>query len=73
MIEVTTVADDEVVLFDGPEMSRFEHLAPDTEHDCNGVPVRTLPLDATRVIIAAGVKEGQRIVIRGADLLNQIR
>ena len=43
MIEVTTVADDEVVLFDGPAMTRFEHLAPDTDHDCDGVVVRTLP------------------------------
>src|SRR5437899_4620737 len=43
MIEVTTVADDEVVLFAGPAMTRFEHLAPDTDHDCDGVVVRTLP------------------------------
>ena len=43
MIEVTTVADDEVVLFDGPVMSRFDNLTPDTEHDCDGVAVRTLP------------------------------
>ena len=43
MIEVTSVADDEVVLFDGPVMSRFDGLAPDTEYDCGGVTVRTLP------------------------------
>jgi 3',5'-cyclic AMP phosphodiesterase CpdA len=43
MIEVTTVADDEVVLYDGPSMSRYEGLAPDTEHDFDGVVVRTLP------------------------------
>jgi membrane fusion protein, heavy metal efflux system len=36
-------------------------------------PVRTQPFDATRLIIAAGVTEGERIVIRGADLINQIR
>jgi membrane fusion protein, heavy metal efflux system len=36
-------------------------------------PVRTQPFDATRLIVAAGVKEGDRIVIRGADLINQIR
>ena len=43
MIEVTTVADDEVVLFDGPDASHFDNLTPDTEHDCDGVTVRTLP------------------------------
>ncbi|WP_247281543.1 MULTISPECIES: efflux RND transporter periplasmic adaptor subunit [unclassified Bradyrhizobium] len=36
-------------------------------------PVRVLPVDAARVIVAAGVKEGERIVIRGTDLINQIR
>jgi Icc protein len=42
-LEVTTVADDEVVLFDGPSMARYEGLAPDTDHDLDGVTVRTLP------------------------------
>ena len=45
----------------------------DEFEDFDPKPVRTQPLDATRVIIAAGVKEGERIVIRGADLVNQIR
>lgn len=36
-------------------------------------PVRTQPFDATRVVLAAGVAEGERIVVRGADLINQIR
>jgi cobalt-zinc-cadmium efflux system membrane fusion protein len=36
-------------------------------------PVRTQPFDATRVIVAAGVIEGERVVTRGADLINQIR
>jgi RND family efflux transporter MFP subunit len=36
-------------------------------------PVRTQPFDATRVVVAAGVTEGERVVIRGADLINQIR
>jgi membrane fusion protein, heavy metal efflux system len=36
-------------------------------------PVRTQPFDATRLIIAAGVTEGERVVTRGADLVNQIR
>jgi RND family efflux transporter MFP subunit len=36
-------------------------------------PVRTQPFDATRVVVAAGVTEGERLVTRGADLVNQIR
>jgi hypothetical protein len=36
-------------------------------------PVRTEPFDATRVLIAAGIGEGERIVVRGAELINQIR
>jgi cobalt-zinc-cadmium efflux system membrane fusion protein len=45
----------------------------DEFEDFDPKPVRTQPLDATRVIIVAGVTEGERIVIRGADLVNQIR
>jgi multidrug efflux pump subunit AcrA (membrane-fusion protein) len=36
-------------------------------------PVRTQPFDATRVIVSAGLAEGDRIVVRGAELINQIR
>jgi membrane fusion protein, heavy metal efflux system len=36
-------------------------------------PVRTAPLDASRLILAAGVSEGDRIVVRAADLVNQVR
>jgi cobalt-zinc-cadmium efflux system membrane fusion protein len=36
-------------------------------------PVRTQPFDATRGVVAAGVTEGERVVTRGADLINQIR
>jgi RND family efflux transporter MFP subunit len=36
-------------------------------------PVRTRPFDATRLIIAAGLVQGDRVVIRGAGLVNQIR
>jgi predicted phosphodiesterase len=42
-VEVTTVADDEVVLFDGASKSTYDGLAPDTDHDLDGVKVRTLP------------------------------
>src|SRR5581483_257670 len=43
MLEVTSVADDEVVVFDGHDLRRYGDLAPDTEHDLDGVTVRTLP------------------------------
>ena len=35
--------------------------------------VRTEPLDATRVLIVAGVAPGDRLVTQGAELLNQLR
>jgi membrane fusion protein, heavy metal efflux system len=35
--------------------------------------VRVLPLDGSHVMIVAGIEAGQRIVTRGAELLNQIR
>ena len=40
---VTTVADDEAVIYDGADVRRYEGLAPDIEHDLDGVTVRTLP------------------------------
>lgn len=36
-------------------------------------PVRTKPVDATRLVLADGVAEGERIVVRGADLVSQVR
>lgn len=36
-------------------------------------PVRTSPVDGTRLIVASGVAENERVVIRAADLINQIR
>lgn len=36
-------------------------------------PVRTEPFDATRLVIRAGIAPGERIVVRGAEHLNQIR
>ncbi|MBB4391264.1 HlyD family efflux transporter periplasmic adaptor subunit [Bradyrhizobium sp. ERR14] len=36
-------------------------------------PVRVLPVDAAHVIVAVGLNEGERIVVRGTDLINQIR
>jgi predicted phosphodiesterase len=42
VIEVTTVADDEVVLHDGGSVRAYGELTPGTEHDLDGVAVRTL-------------------------------
>jgi membrane fusion protein, heavy metal efflux system len=36
-------------------------------------PVRTEPFDATHVLVAAGIGDGERIVIRGAELIDQVR
>ena len=36
-------------------------------------PVATQALDATRVVVSGGVTDGERIVVRGAELINQIR
>jgi cobalt-zinc-cadmium efflux system membrane fusion protein len=36
-------------------------------------PVRTEPLDAERVLIAAGVDGGKRVVVQGAELLDHVR
>jgi predicted phosphodiesterase len=41
--ELTTVADDEVVAFDGAEVAHWIGLEPDTEHDLDGLRARTLP------------------------------
>jgi hypothetical protein len=35
-------------------------------------PVRTEPFDASHVLIAAGLTDGDRVVTRGAELINQI-
>ncbi len=42
-MDITTVADDLVVIHDGLDTRRHEGLAPDTDHDLDGVSVRTLP------------------------------
>lgn len=42
-VELTSVADDEVVWFDGPTMHHVTGLDPDTSYSFDGVEVRTLP------------------------------
>jgi 3',5'-cyclic-AMP phosphodiesterase len=41
-VELTTVADDEVVIHGGVEVRRHRGLEPDREHELDGVTVRTL-------------------------------
>ncbi|HSS10254.1 MAG TPA: hypothetical protein VLL25_10230, partial [Acidimicrobiales bacterium] len=42
-LEVTTVTDDEAVLFDGPVAIRLGELDPDTVYEHHGLGFRTLP------------------------------
>jgi RND family efflux transporter MFP subunit len=37
------------------------------------LPVRIEPLDGERIVVVAGVSEGQRIVVAAAELINQVR
>lgn len=37
------------------------------------MPVRTVPLDGANVLVTAGLEEGSRVVVAGAELINQIR
>ncbi|BAQ46035.1 efflux RND transporter periplasmic adaptor subunit [Methylobacterium aquaticum] len=54
----------------GGEAMVWRHAAPERFEPRQ---VRVEPVDATRVVVRAGVKEGERVVVRGADLINQIR
>jgi 3',5'-cyclic-AMP phosphodiesterase len=42
-LELTTVADDGAVFFDGAEVARLTDLEPDTPYEHDGVAFRTLP------------------------------
>lgn len=48
----------------------FEHT---TAERFEPRPVRIEPLDAERVLIAAGIDPGKRVVIQGAELLDHVR
>jgi hypothetical protein len=48
----------------------WRHLEPET---FAAAPVRTEPLDAARVLVLAGLRPGERVVVQGAGLLNQVR
>jgi RND family efflux transporter MFP subunit len=48
----------------------FEHVAAER---FEARPVRVEPLDGQSVLIAAGIDPGKRVVVQGAELLDQIR
>lgn len=48
----------------------WRHVEPES---FEARPVRTEPFDATHLLVAAGIEDGERIVTRGAELINQIR
>lgn len=73
-LELTTVADDEVVAFRGPEVRRWDGLRPGTDHSLDGLTVRTLDrppgeLLAT-VATANDVHFGETVcgVVEGTDV-----
>jgi len=53
-MDITTVADDLVVIHDGLDVRRYDGLEPDTEHDLDGVSVRTLPRPAGELLCRFG-------------------
>lgn len=59
---VLTGANGQSVVFEHARAERFEPRE-----------VRVEPLDAGRVLISAGVAPGRRVVVQGAELLNQVR
>jgi membrane fusion protein, heavy metal efflux system len=59
-----------VVRGDNGESIVWRHAGPEFFEP---LPIRTEPFDATRVVVAAGIAEHDRIVVRGAELINQIR
>lgn len=61
---------DAVVRSGNGENIVWQHTAPERFEP---KPVRIYPLDASRVVVAAGVSQHERIVVRGTDLINQIR
>ncbi len=73
MAELTTVADDEAVIHDGPEMRVFGGLAPDTDHQIDGFDFRTLPRLGERLATITTVNDvhfGETTcgVIEGVDM-----
>jgi len=48
----------------------WRHVEPET---FAAAAVRIEPIDAARVLVAAGLSPGERVVVQGAGLVNQIR
>jgi RND family efflux transporter MFP subunit len=48
----------------------FVHVGPELFEPR---PVRVAPLDGGRVLVVAGIQDGDRVVTQGAELLNQLR
>jgi cobalt-zinc-cadmium efflux system membrane fusion protein len=69
MVTGLIVDRDAIVRDDNGETVVWCHVEPE---QFEARPVRWAPVDATHVLIAAGVAEGERIVVRGAELINQI-
>jgi RND family efflux transporter MFP subunit len=59
---VVRAANGQDFVFEHTSAERFEPRA-----------VRTQPLDAERVILAAGLEPGRRVVVQGAELLDHVR
>ncbi|MEQ1785739.1 MAG: metallophosphoesterase [Acidimicrobiales bacterium] len=57
MAELTTVADDEAVIHDGPEARRHRGLEHDTHHERDGFQFRTLPRFGERLATVATVND----------------
>ncbi len=57
MAELTTVADDEAVIHDGQEVRRYTDLAPDSEHERDGLAFRTLPRMGERLATITTVND----------------
>jgi predicted phosphodiesterase len=57
MAELTTVADDEAVVHDGPVARTYDGLAPDTDHEIDGFAFRTLPRLGERLATIATVND----------------
>jgi 3',5'-cyclic-AMP phosphodiesterase len=56
-LELTSVADDEVVVHDGPAARIYDGLTPDTGYTFDGVEVRTLPDLGERLATVATVND----------------
>jgi cobalt-zinc-cadmium efflux system membrane fusion protein len=71
--EATTgiiVPRDAVVKSGNGELLVWRHADPERFEP---LPVRAEAFDAAHLVIRAGVKDGERIVVRGAELINQVR